>query len=205
MPKGFMLTAEAVQKIKADHESLRLRVRELEGKAARAQSQVSVENVIYVKVTEQVGPASGVTLGAGKAYVLEFDRTSKAYSEQTRRANYGGELSNREIDVYNKELVPIPIDTVVRCFRDFKSGLWIVEAPQTAIGYTTGGISARTGTTAGTGTIDVYYRTQAGVLTDTGENLAVYNIADAAVGSSSYVMIKRSAMSGFWYVDFAEC
>lgn len=205
MPKGFMLTAEAVQKIKADHESLRLRVRELEGKAARAQSQVTVENVIYVKVTEQVDPASGVTLGAGKADVLEFDKTSKSYSEQTRRANYGGELSNREIDVYNRELVPIPIDTVVRCFRDFKSGFWIVEAPQTAIGYTTGGISARTGTTAGTGTIDVYYKTQAGVLTDTGENLAVYNIADAAVGSSSYVMVKRSAMSGFWYVDFAEC
>lgn len=200
-----MLTAEAVQKIKADHESLRLRVRELEGKAARAQSQVTVENVIYVKVTEQVDPASGVTLGAGKADVLEFDKTSKSYSEQTRRANYGGELSNREIEVYNKELVPIPIDTVVRCFRDFKSGFWIVEAPQTAIGYTTGGISARTGTTAGTGTIDVYYKTQAGVLTDTGENLAVYNIADAAVGSSSYVMVKRSAMSGFWYVDFAEC
>ena len=175
------MTAEAVQKIKADHESLRLRVRELEGKAARAQSQVTVENVIYVKVTEQIDPASGVTLGAGKADVLEFDRTSKAYSEQTRRAYYGGELSNREIDVYNKELVPIPIDTVVRCFRDFKSGLWIVEAPQTAIGYTTGGISARTGTTPGTGTIDVYYRTQAGALTDTGENLAVYNIADAAV------------------------
>lgn len=200
-----MLTAEAVQKIKADHESLRLRVRELEGKAARAQSQVTVENVIYVKVTEQVDPASGVTLGAGKADVLEFDKTSKSYNEQTRRANYGGELSNREIEVYNKELVPIPIDTVVRCFRDFKSGFWIVEAPQTAIGYTTGGISARTGTTAGTGTIDVYYKTQAGVLTDTGENLAVYNIADAAVGSSSYVMVKRSAMSGFWYVDFAEC
>ena len=200
-----MLTAEAVQKIKADHESLRLRVRELEGKAARAQSQVTVENVIYVKVTEQVDPASGVTLGAGKADVLEFDRKSKSYSEQTRRANYGGELSNREIEVYNRELVPIPIDTVVRCFRDFKSGVWIVEAPQTAIGYTTGGISARTGTTAGTGSIDVFYRTQAGVLTDTGENLAVYNIADAAVGSSSYVMVKRSAMSGYWYVDFAEC
>lgn len=199
------MTAEAVQKIKADHESLRLRVRELEGKAARAQSQVTVENVIYVKVTEQIDPASGVTLGAGKADILEFDRTSKAYSEQTRRASYGGELSNREIDVYNKELVPIPPDTVVRCFRDFKSGLWIVEAPQTAIGYTTGGISARSGTTAGTGTIDVYYRTQAGALTDTGENLAVYNIADAAVGSSSYVMVKRSAMSGYWYVDFAEC
>lgn len=199
------MTAEAVQKIKADHESLRLRVRELEGKAARAQLQVAVENVIYVKVTEQIDPASGVTLGAGKADVLEFDRTSKGYSEQTRRASYGGQLSNRKIDIYNKELVPIPPDTVVRCFRDFKSGLWIVEAPQTAIGYTTGGISARSGTTAGTGTIDVYYRTQAGALTGTGENLAVYNIADAAVGSSSYVMVKRSAMSGYWYVDFAEC
>ena len=65
MPKGFMLTAEAVQKIKADHESLRLRVRELEAKAGRAQSQVAIENIIYVKITEMVTPASDGVLGTG--------------------------------------------------------------------------------------------------------------------------------------------
>ena len=202
MPKGFMLTAEAVQKIKADHESLRLRVRELEGKAARAQSQVTVENVIYVKVTEQIDPASGVTLGAGKADVLEFDKTSKAYSEQTRRASYGGELSNREIDVYNKELVPIPIDTVVRCFRDFKSGLWIVEAPQTAIAISNG-ISGRSGSTAGSGSASLHYLS-AGALVDTGEDVTVYNIADASITSGAWITIKLNTF-GQWFVDMEAC
>ena len=202
MPKGFMLTAEAVQKIKADHESLRLRVRELEGKAARAQSQVTVENVIYVKVTEQIDPASGVTLGAGKADVLEFDKTSKAYSEQTRRASYGGELSNREIDVYNKELVPIPIDTVVRCFRDFKSGLWIVEAPQTAIAISNG-ISGRSGSTAGSGSASLHYLS-AGAVVDTGEDVTVYNIADASITSGAWITIKLNTF-GQWFVDMEAC
>lgn len=202
MPKGFMLTAEAVQKIKADHESLRLRVRELEGKAARAQSQVTVENVIYVKVTEQIDPASGVTLGAGKADILEFDRTSKAYSEQTRRASYGGELSNREIDVYNKELVPIPPDTVVRCFRDFKSGLWIVEAPQTAIAISNG-ISGRSGSTAGSGSASLHYLS-AGALVDTGKDVTVYNIADASITSGAWITIKLNTF-GQWFVDMEAC
>jgi hypothetical protein len=204
MPKGFMLTAEAVQKIKADHESLRLRVRELEGKAARAQSQVAVENIIYVKVTQIVTGLAGGVLGSGKAIAQEFSRKDKTISDQTRRKSYGGTAENRELDIYNKELVPVPVDTVVRCFRDFKSGLWIVEAPQTAVGKAPNGISARSGTTAGSGQVDIY-TIVSGVFTYSGYGLTAYNIADAAVAGGQHVMIKRNGCGENWFVDMAEC
>jgi hypothetical protein len=202
MPKGFMLTAEAVQKIKADHESLRLRVRELEGKAARAQSQVAVENVIYVKVTQIVTGLAGGVLGSGKAIAQEFSRKDKTSSDQTRRKSYGGTAENRELDIYNKELVPVPVDTVVRCFRDFKSGLWIVEAPQTAIAISSG-ISGRSGSTAGTGSASLHYLS-AGALVDTGEDVIVYNIADASITSGAWITIKLNTF-GQWFVDMEAC
>lgn len=204
MPKGFMLTAEAVQKIKADHESLRLRVRELEGKAARSQSQVAIENIIYVKVTEIVTPASGGVLGTGKAVVQEFDRNNKSVANQTRRESYGGPDTDREIDVYNESQVPVLVGSIVLCFRDFKSGLFILEPIQTAIGKAPNGISARSGSSAGSGQVDIYYLAS-GTLTYSGYGLTAYNIADAAVAGGQYVMIKRNANGDNWYVDMAEC
>ena len=199
-----MLTAEAVQKIKADHESLRLRVRELEAKAGRAQSQVAVENMILVKVTEIITPKTDDVFGTGKAVVQDVDRDDKTVSNQTKRESYGGDLTDREIDIYNESLVPIPVDTVVRCFRDFKSGLWLVESPQTAIGKTPNGISARSEITPGNGQVDIYYIDD-GDLVYSEHGLTAYNIADAAVAGGQYVMIKRNTMSGDWFVDMAEC
>lgn len=199
-----MLTAEAVQKIKADHESLRLRVRELEAKAGRAQSQVAIENMIFVKVTEIITPKSAGVFGTGKAVVQDVDRDNKTVSNQTKRESYGGDLTDREIDIYNESLVPIPVNTVVRCFRDFKSGLWLVESPQTAIGKAPNGISARSEITAGNGQVDIYYIDD-GDITYSGYGLTAYNIADAAVAGGQYVMIKRNTMSGDWFVDMAEC
>ena len=204
MPRGFMLTAEAVQKIKADHQSLRLRVRELEAKAGRAQSQVAVENMILVKVTEIITPKTDDVFGTGKAVVRDVDRDDKTVSNQTKRESYGGDLTDREIDIYNESLVPIPVDTVVRCFRDFKSGLWLVESPQTAIGKTPNGISARSEITPGNGQVDIYYIDD-GDLVYSEHGLTAYNIADAAVAGGQYVMIKRNTMSGDWFVDMAEC
>tara|TARA_Y100001963_G_scaffold63024_1_gene87819 strand:+ start:584 stop:1186 length:603 start_codon:yes stop_codon:yes gene_type:complete len=199
-----MLTAEAVQKIKADHQSLRLRVRELEAKAGRAQSQVAVENMILVKVTEIITPKTDDVFGTGKAVVQDVDRDDKTVSNQTKRESYGGDLTDREIDIYNESLVPIPVDTVVRCFRDFKSGLWLVESPQTAIGKTPNGISARSEITPGNGQVDIYYIDD-GDLVYSEHGLTAYNIADAAVAGGQYVMIKRNTMSGDWFVDMAEC
>ena len=88
MPRGYMLTAEAVQKIQADHESLKLQVRQLQAKANRSQSQVAIENIVYVKITEMVTPASGGVLGSGKAgfqkRVIYFRTNSDGDSEFQR-------------------------------------------------------------------------------------------------------------------------
>lgn len=197
-----MLTAEAVQKIQADHQTIKARVRDLEAKAARSQSQISVENIIWVKVSDLITPASGGALGTGKAIPLEFDRDAKTASNQKRRESYAADLTDREIDICNESLLPIPVDTIIRCFRDFKSGLWIVEEPQTAIAKSDG-ISGRSGTTAGSGTASVYYLSGS-TLTDTGHNISVYNIADASIASGAWITIKVNGF-GSWFVDMEAC
>ena len=78
-----------------------------------------------------------------------------------------------------------------------------------------GGICARSGTTLGSGSVRLRYRKDDGTLGDIEKevedgdnityNVTVYNIADSNVDSNSHVMAKRNAMSGNWYVDFAEC
>lgn len=199
-----MLTAEAVQKIQADHESLKLQVSQLQAKANRAQSQVSIENIIYVKITEIVTPASGGVLGTGKAVVQEFDVDEKTVSNQTKVESYGAEKTDRTIDVYNESQIPVMVDSIVLCFRDFKSGLFIIEPIQTAVGKAPNGISARSGTTAGSGQVDIY-TIIAGVFTYSGYGLTAYNIADGAVSGGQHVMIKRNASGSYWFVDMAEC
>ena len=198
-----MLTAEAVQKIQADHESLKLQVRQLQAKANRSQSQVAVENIVYVKITEMVTPASGGVLGSGKAVVQEFNVDDKTVSNQTKVESYGSEKTNRIIDVYNESQIPVMVDSIVLCFRDFKSGLFILEPIQTAIA-SSNGISGRSNTTAGTGTASIYYL-DGSTLTDTGHDVTVYNIADASISSGSWITIKRNANGSEWYVDMEAC
>ena len=203
MPRGYLLTAEAVQKIQADHESLKLQVRQLQAKANRSQSQVAVENIVYVKITEMVTPASGGVLGSGKAVVQEFNVDDKTVSNQTKVESYGSEKTNRIIDVYNESQIPVMVDSIVLCFRDFKSGLFILEPIQTAIA-SSNGISGRSNTTAGTGTASIYYL-DGSTLTDTGHDVTVYNIADASISSGSWITIKRNANGSEWYVDMEAC
>ena len=200
-----MLTAEAVQKIQADHESLKLQVSQLQAKANRAQSQVAIENIIYVKITEIVTPASGGVLGTGKAVVQEFDVDDKTASNQTKVESYGAEKTDRTIDVYNESQIPVMVGSIVLCFRDFKSGLFIIEPIQTAIGKAPNGISARGSTTAGSGQVDIFYINSSNVLTYSGYGLTAYNLAAAAVAEGQHVTIKRNANGSYWFVDMAEC
>ena len=198
-----MLTAEAVQKIQADHESLKLQVSQLQAKANRAQSQVALENIIYVKITEIVTPATDGVLGTGKAVVQEFDVEEKTVSNQTKVESYGAEKTDRTIDVYNESQIPVMVDSIVLCFRDFKSGLFIIEPIQTAIAKSNG-ISGRSGTTAGSGTASIYYL-DGSALTDTSHDLTVYNIADATIASGAWITIKRNANGSNWFVDMEAC
>ena len=72
------------------------------------------------------------------------------------------------------------------------------------IGYALNGVPGRSGTTPGSATIKVHYLL-AGVLTDTGETITGYNIANVAIGVASYVMLKKHALAENWFIDFAEC
>lgn len=86
------------------------------------------------------------------------------------------------------------------------------EQPRTAIAYThSGTITARSGTTVGTGVATLYRIDSSNVLsavTDSaGANIVVTvkNLSTSVVGASKYIQIKREYYSGYWFVDFEDC
>lgn len=72
----------------------------------------------------------------------------------------------------------------------------------TLLGKANGAISARSGTTPGTGTMDIYYVTGT-TLTDTTMDVTVKNLSATAVTASAYIMAKW--IGDAWYVDFEDC
>lgn len=57
------------------------------------------------------------------------------------------------------------------------------------IAYTTSTISARSGTTPGTGTAEIRYLTDAGVYAASGDERTVYSHAEATIANGSYVLV----------------
>jgi hypothetical protein len=79
--------------------------------------------------------------------------------------------------------------------------------PYTMIGVVaTGGITARAGTTPGTGTVNVYHVNDSGVLAHyNSQTITAYNLSSAAIVAGKYVMCKRDYISWKWFVDFEDC
>lgn len=71
------------------------------------------------------------------------------------------------------------------------------------VGKTTGTITARSGTTAGSGTFERYYLAS-GVLTATGEVYTVYNFAASSVASGKYGAVTIDRNGDIW-LDSPEC
>jgi len=207
MPNGFLLTGEAVKKLRLDHATLKNRVRRLESMVSNIRPTGGREDSVFVKVTEEITPRVAETLGKGKADIqnIDVENDEATYEDATEVASYGADPTNRNIEIHNDSLIPITVDSYIRVSRNFRSGLWLPSAEvQTIIGYALNGVPGRSGTTAGSATIKVYYLL-AGVLTDSGETITGYNIADVAIGVASYVMLKKHALSENWFIDFAEC
>jgi len=68
----------------------------------------------------------------------------------------------------------------------------------------TGGITARSGTTAGSGSVTAH-KLVGTTITTTGETMTVYNLSDAAIAADRWVQCKREWYTGFWFVDFEDC
>lgn len=77
-----------------------------------------------------------------------------------------------------------------------------LEPITTLLGKANGAITARSGTTPGTGTMDIFY-VSGTTLTDTTVDVTVKNLSATAVTASAYIQAKW--IGGAWYVDFEDC
>lgn len=82
----------------------------------------------------------------------------------------------------------------------------MVQSSQTdgrKLAYTTGGVTARSGTTLGTGSAALKYIDDSGVIQDEGITVTVRNFASAAVGTNRYIIVDR--FGPHYLVANSEC
>ena len=190
---GNLISDRGIAQLRADHQKLQNLMQRHQLMNSAPAHNSGREDQMLLKITTMVTPKASGQLGEGIGTVYDIDSTG-AITETNRD----------DITVYNIAPVPIPVDAFVMCRRNFKSGIWLADEPQTAVGKAPNGISARSGTTAGSGQVDIY-SIVSGVFTYSGYGLTAYNIADAAVAGGQHVMIKANGCGENWFVDMAEC
>lgn len=222
MPKGYVLDAAGIQKLRDDHEQLKRMVHSLSQKITSTAGYGMRSNVAYARVTEVIRPSSqsGTAfesdppygwVGGGKAKIYQISRDLPISSVNQSDRRF--ELTDTEIDVYNTSRVSIPVGAQITISRDFRSGLWMADNVETAIGKTTStGIPARSGTTPGNGLVTFYYidvpdaAITSGTLTDAGfTDYNVWNLSATAIAASTYVTLKRISFANQWIVDAEDC
>ena len=206
MPRGYLINAAGIKTLREAHDILYKRVVQLEQRFAVGAGEVGAGIRItaeFVKVTTQIDQRVTTTLGKGEAELYKISKDENGVATYGKITDADGEAI--EVDVYNSSLVPVPVDAFIRISRDFRSGLWMTGEMQTAVAEVGSlGISARSGTTAGSGEAKIHY-IAGGVLTDTGETLEVYNLSGSAINADSYITIKRCSLDEDWIVDAEDC
>jgi len=209
MPRGNLINDRGIKRLREDHEILRKRITHLENKLTGAVGAGVRRTAEFVKVTEQVDPrdisttALEKTLGKGKAELYRISKDAEDVVKFAKIEDANGDAI--EVDVYNTSIVPVPVDAYIRIRRDFRSGLWMTGEVQTALAQAGSyGVSARSGTTAGTGEVTIFY-IASGVLTSTGKTLTAKNLSGTAVTASAYITIKRCSLDEDWIVDAEDC
>ena len=195
MPSGNLIDDAGIKRLREDHDILYKRVVQLEQKFSSGGGAGVRLNREFAKVTTQIGQRVTTTLGSGKADIYKIDKTDGTFAK----------IDDSEVDVYNSSLVPVPVDAYVRISRNFRSGLWMVDELQTAVAKAGGsGVTARSGSTAGSGEVTIYY-IASGVLTSMTETLTAYNLSATAVANNAYITIKRCSLDEEWIVDAEDC
>lgn len=214
MPRGYLIDADGIKRLREDHEILLRRMTHLEQRIANTAAGAVRRNQEFCKVTTQISPRDTSTspfpeLGSGKAILYRITKQTDALHLQFGKVTYTEVLDRDdievEVDVYNTSLVPVPYGAYVRIVRDFRSGLWMVGEVQTALAQaSSSGVSARSGTTAGSGTVTVAYIDGA-TLTSTGVEIDVHNMSATAVAANAFITIKRISLDEEWIVDAEDC
>ena len=211
MPKGNLIDDRGIKRLREDHEILLKRVMHLEQRHAITAGSGRRRMEEFVKVTEQIAQrdtsssALEKTLGTGKAELYKISKDDNDVVKFEKVTDSEGNAT--EIDVYNTNRVPVAVDSYLRITRNFRSGLWMVGEIQTALAKAgESGVTARIGTTAGTGTVTMYY-IDGGVLTPTSpaETLQVTSFSATAVANNAYITIKKCSLDEDWIVDAEDC
>ncbi len=71
------------------------------------------------------------------------------------------------------------------------------------IAYTTGGATARSGSTCGSGTATLYTISASGALETTGDSVTFYNWVATAVGTNRYIVLGTFGQT--WVIVAEEC
>ena len=204
MPRGYVLDAAGIQKLRDDHEQLKRMVQSLSQKITATSGSGVRRAAEFVKVSTKIGQRVTTKLGTGKAelYKLSKDANTGDVSYDKILDDNGNPI---EVDVYNSSMIPVPKETYLNITRDFRSGLWMNAEMQTAVAKAgASGVTARSGTTAGYGDVSVYY-VKSGVLEDTGETVRAYSMSRTAVAANAYITIKRCGNLDDWIVDAEDC
>ena len=200
---GYVIDAAGIQKLREDHETIRTRITHLEQKftgAVGAGVRITAE---FVKVSTKIGQRVTTTLGKGKAELYKISKDASDVATYEAVLDAAGDPV--EVDVYNASLVPIPVGSYIRISRDFRSGVWMTGEMQTAVAKAgASGVTARSGTTAGSGTVTIYY-IDGGVLTSTSQTVTAYSLSATAVANNAYITIKRCSLDEEWIVDAEDC
>ena len=216
MPKGYVIDAAGIQKLREDHEILRKMILQMQQKITGTVGAGIRSNIAYARVTQLIRPASAIGdfssgwVGGGKARILNINKHFVYGShEDDRKFNE----TDNEVDVYNTSRVSIPVDANITIQRDFTSGLWMAGDIECAIGKTNyAGITPRVGNEAGNGLVNFYYidvpvvGTAEGTLTDAGFPVYnVWNLSRTSVAANTFVTLKRVAYANQWIVDAEDC
>ena len=81
----------------------------------------------------------------------------------------------------------------------------MTDKVQTIIGKANGSIDARSGSAVGTGVMSLYYVDKNDALVDTGDTVAVVNIASSSVAAGAYITAKLDSLSQRFVVDMEDC
>lgn len=166
MPKGYLVTAETIEKLRADHEELKTQLKRLQNTVLRRPAAAVGGQAETLALAKTTGTIAGYTTNANGNPVLEGGEATI----QTLETD--GELVGqaRTVTAYNVDSSDVTADSYVNVSRHFKTGKWMIDTAGSGTTLHRVKLQETMGAaTANQATADLY--SLAGV--DTGDNITV--------------------------------
>lgn len=150
------------------------------------------EPVAYLgRTATEIPQKSSGTLGEGEIFIYEVDKNKDEFdtAQRFKAVNFSSAGSIAE----DKDVIALRVGRT----QEFV----IPRFPEAncLIAKVTSAISARTGTTPGSGVVDVVIATSGSFVTDSPTTLTVYNSYDSSIAIDQYIIIVEDAKEQKWW------